>query len=158
MERGAKLPLSLKKNMAYKLIQLTNTQIGSVTADEFMPLGVVTRRIGCGQSCDCTKTFIPTTAGNNAVTITESGYYKISYTASLVAGAAGLVTETLFINGVAVPGATVSQTATAVGDTANISIVYVVRIPCGGSPVNLQITNAGVALTGGTSNLVIEKI
>ena len=35
----------------YKLIQLTNTGIGAVPVDEFIPLGVVTRRLNAPLTC-----------------------------------------------------------------------------------------------------------
>lgn len=144
--------------MAYQFIQLTDNTVGAVATDALLPLGNVTRRYS--NNCGCNETFIVSTSGSDTVTITESGFYKVSYTGSLVAGAAGLVTLNLTSNGIVV--ATASETATAAG-TVNISLEYIIRVlpNCCASinnPVILQIVNAGVALTGGTSNLIIEKV
>lgn len=144
--------------MAYQFIQLTDISVGAVAVDALLPLGNVTRKNADGTRCQ--DTFLVTTSGSDTVTITESGWYKISYVGSLVAEDAGLVTLNLVSNNVVVN--TVSETAAA-GDTVNISLEYIVRVfpscrATSNMPVALQIINAGVALTGGTSNLIIEKI
>lgn len=146
--------------MKYQLLQLTNPTVGAVATDTLLPLGTTTRKISCG-GCN-QPTFTVTTSGANTVNLNDAGTYKITYTASLVAGAAGLVTVNLVQNGTVVY--TASETATAAGDTVNISLVYVVRaLPNFASlltnlPSTIQFTNTGVALTGGTSNLLIEKV
>lgn len=149
--------------MSYKMIQLTNspaTPFGAVAINGLVPLGTITHRLNCN-SCN-QPTFTVTTSGANTVSINDAGYYRISYSASVVATAAGLVTLNLVQNGVVVYS--VSQTAGAAGDTVNLSFVYEVRaLPNFGAvlpnlPLNLQIVNAGAtALTSGTSNLVVEK-
>lgn len=145
--------------MAYQFIQLTDTTVGAVATDALLPLGNVTRRYSNGSACQ--DTFIVSTSGSDTVTITESGFYKVSYTGSLVPAAAGALTLTLTANGL--PVTTVSDTVAAAGDITNLSLEYIIRVLpncCAtiNNPVILQIVNAGVALTGGTSNLIIEKI
>lgn len=146
----------------YKVIQLTNPVVGAVEPAALVPLGAITRRYGCRCNDNC-NVFEISTTGSNTVTINEEGYYDFTYTGSLVAGAAGLVRLNLLVNGVEV--LSMSQTAAAAGDTVNITIPYVIRVlpncnACvNNSPaiVQLQLDADSVALTGGTSNLIIEK-
>lgn len=145
--------------MAYQFIQLTDNTVGAVATDALLPLGNVTRRYA--NNCGCEDTFIVSTSGSDTVTITESGFYKVSYTGSLIPAAAGALTLNLTANGITVN--TVSDTVAAAGDITNISLEYIIRVLpncCStiNNPVILQIVNAGVALTGGTSNLIIEKV
>jgi hypothetical protein len=143
----------------YKVIQLTNTAVGAVAVDEFLPLGVVTRKIQSGDnSC---PTFNVTTTGANLVYLNEPGYYNITYSASLIAGAAGILTITLTSGGTEIYS--VSSTATADG-TVNVTLPYQVRVykNCPNTPptcpMPVQVQLSGVAVTGGTSNLLVEKV
>ena len=145
--------------MAYQFIQLTDTTVGAVATGALLPLGNITRRYGNG-SC-CASTFEVSTSGSDTITINDSGYYKVSYTGSLIPAAAGELTLTLTANGVAVTS--VSDTVAAAGDVTNISLEYIIRVfpncsSINNMPVILQIVNSGVALTGGNSNLIVEKI
>ena len=143
----------------YRLLQLTNNTVGPVAAATVLPIGVVSRKIT--RASKCTPTFEVTTTANNVAYINESGFYKITYTGYLTAGAAGNVVVNLEINNAIAATATV--TATAAG-TVPVSITYVTRVLCGccngaGSTVQaLQFRNAGVALTGGTSTVIIERV
>lgn len=143
----------------YRVLQLTNANVGAVPIGAFLPLGTVTRKISHG-NCLC-PTFTVTTSGANTITLNEAGYYHITYTASLIGGAAGTLTAALQANGVTV--LTASETVTAAGDTENITIDYVIRVfpntytqPTN-NPLTLQILLGGVAITGGVSNIVVEK-
>lgn len=149
--------------MGFRTIQLTNTSIGavaSVAAGTLVPLGTITRKYCCGNCGQ--STFTVSTSGANTVTLNEAGYYLINYSASVVAGAAGLVTLNLVQNGTVLYS--VSETAAAAGDTVNLSLPYMVRVLpncCSSSanlPATIQITSSGVALTGGTSNILVEKV
>lgn len=143
----------------YRLLQLTNASVGTVAALAFMPLGTVTRQIK--QDADCQSTFVVATNNNNTVYVQESGFYKITYNANLVAAAAGLVTLNLQINGTTVY--TTNVTATAAG-TVQVAFTFMTRVfdnCCSNAanlPIQIQIQNNGVALTGGTSNLIVERI
>lgn len=144
----------------YQFKQITNSAIGAVAANEAMPLGTTTHQALCG---GCNDVAITTAnSGGNTITLNDAGYYKITYNASVVASAAGVVTFNLVrSNAVTTPEYTVSQTATAAGDTENLTLVYIVRVLpqfFTSAPVSYQIVNAGVALTSGTSNTIIEKI
>jgi hypothetical protein len=111
-------------------------------------------------NCDCI-TFNITNTNSNIIYLNEPGYYKVTYQANLVAGAVGDLTVSLMVN-----NTVVYQTieTTAQGDTYSVSLPYVVRV-CPNScsnpsncplPIQLQLT--GVAVTDGTSNLIIEKV
>ena len=142
-----------------KLIQLTNSTIGAVTADSFMPLGVTTV-VYPSYPATCGPTYTVTSSTSDTVQINKSGTYRIVYNASVVATEAGEVTFGLVVNGVT--KYTVTATATAAG-TVNVTLPYEVYIPgnCCTSPINLpayvQVQSTGVALTSGTSNLIIDK-
>lgn len=146
-------------NNNYKVIQLTNNNVGAVAADEYMPLGIVTRKISNGRSCP--TPFNVTYSGSDTLELTECGYYRITYNASLVAEASGLVTLNLMAGGESVYS--VSATATADG-TVNLTLPYEVRVftNCPSTPVNcpllLQVQLETTGVTGGTSNLIAEKV
>lgn len=144
----------------FEFIQLTAlTDYGAVAQGSFVPLGAVTRRFSCG-TCNC-PTFVAGTTGNNTVTLNDAGYYKITYTGNAIAGAATPVTFNLLFNGATVY--TASETATAIGDTVNLNFSFIVRVlpNCASiqnAPATIQLLSTGAALTGGTGNLIIEKI
>lgn len=145
-------------NCGYRLLQLTNNTVGPVAAATVLPIGVTSRKIACASKC--TPTFEITTTANNVAYINEPGFYKITYTGYLTAGAAGNVVVNLEINNAIVAVATV--TATAAG-TVPVSITYVTRVlnSCCNNPATvqaLQFRNAGIAITGGTSTVIIERV
>jgi hypothetical protein len=150
----------LKNMTSYKQIQLTNSAIGDVAIDAYMPLGRVTRRINAPYNC-C-NTFTVTTSDANSVVLNDVGFYKITYSLTATAAAAGEVTIALVTNGTSIY--TVSQAV--VDETAgiNLTLPYTIRVcsNCSATPDNLpvsvQIQNTGIALTGATSNIIIEKI
>lgn len=143
----------------YRVLQLTNTATGAVAVTNFMPLGIITRRIN---RCEANvNTFTTSTTGTNLVTINECGNYDVTYNASLIAAAAGVLIVTLVVNGVNV----YSSSATVVtGATVNLTIPYQIRVlpncPSNPSnnPVNVQIQLNGVGITGGTSVLKIARV
>lgn len=144
-------------NDCYRLIQLTNGVVGAVAANAAMPLGIPTRRIM--RNTTCIPTFVVTTGANTAVEISEAGIYTFTYTGSLTVGEAGDIVLQLVYNGVVAN--TVTVTAAAAG-TYSVNLSFVVRVLgncCSGQqnlPAIIQIRNTGVALTGGTSNLIIS--
>lgn len=144
----------------YKQIQLTNTDVGDVAVNAFIPLGRVTRRINTPYNC-C-NTFIVTSATADSVSINDVGFYKITYNLTATAGAAGEVTTNLVTNGSSVYS--VSQAVVDETNSVNLTLVYTIRVcpNCSSAPdnvpVNIQIQNTGIALTGSQSNLIIEKV
>jgi hypothetical protein len=148
----------------YKLIQLTNTNIGEILAGENIPLGLVTRKVN-SNGCDC-PVFQVASSNSDTVYINEPGFYKVTYSATLTAGAAGLMSVSLIANQNSIY--TVSQEATAAEDIVNITLVYVLRV-CPNScsspyncPTSVQLRLGDVA-TGitpdpSTANLIIERV
>ena len=144
----------------YRVLQLTNKTIGAVATNEFMPYGIITRKICYGKTNG--GTFSVTTTGADTIYLQEAGNYRISYSASLVAAAVGDVTISLIANGVNVYE--VTETIAAVGDTVNLTLPYEVRV-CPNScavptncPMSIQVQLNGVAITSGTSNILVEKV
>jgi hypothetical protein len=141
----------------YKQLQLTNTAIGDVAVDAYMPLGRVTRRINAPYNC-C-NTFVVTTSDANTVTLNDAGFYKVTYSLSATAAAAGAVTIALIVNGTSVY--TVTQTVVDETTAVNLTLPYTLRVSANNAaeiPTAIQLQNTGIALTGSTSNLIIEKI
>lgn len=144
----------------YKQIQLTNKNLGNVAVNQFIPLGTVSRRINAPSTC-C-NTFIVTSSTNDTVTINDSGFYKVTYSLTATAAAAGEVTIALLTNGTSVYG--VTQTIVDEANAVNLTLVYTIRVcpNCEATPdnvpVNVQVQNTGIALTGETANLIIEKL
>lgn len=148
----------------YKLIQLTNNNIGAIAANTLLPLGNVTRRLNSPDGC-CT-TFQVTSSTSDTVNLMEPGYYKITYSATLTAGAAGVMSISLLNNGNTVY--TVSEDATAAEDIVNLTLPYVIRVcpNCCSSPTNCPVSiqfelgdvATGITPNASTANLIIERI
>lgn len=144
----------------YRVLQLTNKSFGGVATEALMPLGNVTRRVQ-DHDCGC-ATFHVTTSGADTVELREVGNYDVTYSASLIASAAGEVSVTLLVNGVEVYE--VGVTAGAAADVINLTLPYQVRVcpNCASSPNNLpvaiQIKLSGIEVTGGSSNILIERV
>lgn len=143
-----------------KLIQITNSAVGAVAVDGYMPFGLITRRIQ--SSNNCCNTFDVTTSNNDLVYLNEPGYYDITYSATVVAGAEGILTLSLISNGTTIYSVGVS--VNAADQSVNLTLPYTVRVfPNNPSypstcPTSIQIQLSGVAITSGTSNLQIEKV
>lgn len=148
----------------YKLIQLTNTNIGIINAGENIPLGLTTRRVNAGEA-PC-SVFQVTSSESDTVYINEPGFYKITYSATLTAGAAGLMSVSLIANQNQIY--TVSEDATAAEDIVNLTLVYVFRV-CPNScsspyncPTAIQMklgdVATGITPNPSTANLIIERV
>ena len=145
---------------SYKLIQLTNSSVGDVAVDAYLPVGRVTRRINTPATC-C-NTFTVTSSTADTISINDVGFYKVTYSLTAEAAAAGEVTIALVTNGNSIYS--VSQTIVDETNGVNVTLIYTIRAcsSCSAStesvPVSVQIQNTGVALTGASSNLIIEKL
>jgi hypothetical protein len=148
----------------YKLIQLTNTAIPALTADEYIPLGLVTRRLNAPIS-GCSPFQIGSST-SDILYLNEPGYYKITYSATMVAGAAGTISVSLISNQNSIY--TVSEEATAAADIVNLTLPYVLRVcpNCCASPNNYPVgiqfklgdTATGITPNPSIANLIVEKI
>lgn len=143
----------------YKQIQLTNLNIGDVAVDAYIPYGRVTRRINAPYNC-C-NTFTVTSSTDDTIMINDTGFYKITYSLTALAESEGDVTISLVTNGTTIYSVTESASAAA---TVNVTLPYTIRVcpNCSSTPDNVpvavQIQNTGVALTGVSSNMIIEKV
>lgn len=144
----------------YKQIQLTNSNIGDVAVDGFIPLGIVTRRINA--PFNCCNTFVVGSTQADTLTITEPGFYKVTYSLTAETAAAGTVTVSLLTNGTSVYS--VSSAVTAADTPVNVTLPYTVRVcpNCASTPTNcpvvIQLQISDTAITGVSGNLIVEKI
>jgi hypothetical protein len=150
----------LNNMTSYKQIQLTNSTVGDVAINAYMPLGRVTRRINA--PFNCCNTFTVSSSDADTVNLNDVGFYKITYSLTATAAAAGEVTIALVTNGTSIY--TVSQAVVDETAGVNLTLPYTIRVcsSCSATPdnvpVSVQIQNTGIALTGATSNIIIEKI
>lgn len=118
----------------------------AVAVDGVIPLGSLIRRYGCDVALN-----------GNAVNITGAGYYDVDASVTVSPAAAGTVTITLYKDGVAVPGATASETAAANG-TVDISIPALVRQVCCAAGSALTLVLTGVAATVNNVALRVQRV
>jgi hypothetical protein len=150
----------LNNMTSYKQIQLTNSTVGDVAINAYMPLGRVTRRINA--PFNCCNTFTISSSDADTINLNDVGFYKITYSLTATAAAAGEVTIALVTNGTSIY--TVSQAVVDETAGVNLTLPYTIRVcsNCSATPdnvpVSVQIQNTGIALTGATSNIIIEKI
>ena len=118
----------------------------AVAVDGVIPLGSLIRRYGCDVALN-----------GNAVNITGAGYYDVDASVTVTPTAAGTVTVTLYKDGVAVPGATASETAAANG-TVDLSIPALVRQVCCATGSALTLVLTGAAATVNNVALRVQRI
>ena len=141
----------------YRCLQMTNNNVGAVAAGSFMPLGTITRSIA-DNNCSLPRPFEVTTSGADTVLLTKTGVYDVLYSATVVAGAAGILTLALFVGDEQVYA--VSATV-ASGATATLTLPYDLRVfgNCksmpGNCPLPVRVQLQTVGITGGTGNLRI---
>lgn len=117
-----------------------------VSVDGVIPLGSLIRRYGCDIAMN-----------GNAINILSKGYYDVDASVTLTPTTAGTVTATLFLNGVAVPGATASATATA-GSTVLLAFPSLVRQACCAAGSSLTLVLTGAASTVNNVALRVQRI
>ena len=118
----------------------------AVTAGGVIPLGSLIRRYGCDIALN-----------GNAVNLTGTGYYDVDASITATLTAAGTITATLYKDGVAVPGATASETGTANG-TVNLNIPALVRQACCAAGSALTLVLTGAAATVNNVALRVQRI
>lgn len=118
----------------------------AVAVDGVIPLGSLIRRYGCDVAIN-----------GNAVNITGAGYYDVDASVTVTPAAAGTVTVTLYKDGVAVPGATASETAAANG-TVDLNIPALVRQVCCAAGSALTLVLTGVAATVNNVALRVQRV
>ena len=133
--------------MSKSAIYTTNTTAPSIAVDGIIPVGTTTRRYGCNIRQD-----------GNAITICGQGYYLVNVSATVTPTAAGTVSVTAQKDGVAIVGATGSETVAAVANAANISITAIVRNACGCDSSILSFILGGVAAVVDNFAVTVYKL
>ena len=142
----------------YRIIEMQNDAIGAVAVNGLLPLGNVTRRISTTTGSGVP--FEVSSSGADTIQLTSKGYYKAIYNASLTVGGAGAVTVSMLVNGVTVYS--VTENAAGAG-TVNLTLIKEIRVfgNCANMPTNcparVQFQLSGTAVTGGTSNVIIDS-
>ena len=132
--------------MSKSAIYIINTTSGTaISAGGTYPINQVVRRFGCDLK-----------SNGSGISASNSGYYKVDANITAIATSAGIVTATLLNNGVAVPGATASVTATE-GATVNLPIDSIVRVNCCGNSADLTI-EIGSAITTVNASMTASKL
>ena len=131
------------KSALYAAMQTpTAVAVGGV-----IPLGGLIRRYGCDIALN-----------GNAVNLAGTGYYDVDASITATLTAAGAVTATLYKDGVAVPGATASVTATAADDVVDLNITALVRQVCCAAGSALTLVLTGAAATVNNVALRVQRI
>ena len=132
--------------MSKSAIYTTNVSNPTVAVGGIVPFGTTTRRYGCNIRQD-----------GNAITLCGQGYYLVNVSATLAPTAAGTVSLTAQKDGVAILGATASQTVAADG-IANLSITAIVRNACGCESSILSLLLGGVESVVNDLAVTVEKL
>lgn len=118
--------------MARNLIYTVNTTGAAAPIGSTVPVGSIIRRYGKCISAD-----------GESIVLLEPGYYLVTMTATATAAAVGNVELGIQQDGVAVPGATATETvATAGTEYVNLSFAPAVRVRCCGN-ARLTVVVAG---------------
>ena len=133
--------------MSKSAIYTTNTTAPTIAVDGIIPVGTTTRRYGCNIRQD-----------GNAITLCGQGYYLVNVSATVTPTAAGTVSVTAQKDGVAIVGATGSETVAAVSNAANISITAIVRNACGCDSSILSFILGGVPAVVDNFAVTVEKL
>lgn len=142
----------------FRTLQLTNNSIGAVAVGKFMPLGMITRKVCCGNTG--TRTFDVSSFGADTISMNEKGYYDIIYNVNFTVADTGTLTLTLKGNGNDLY--TISRSVSA--GSYSLSLPYQVRVfdncaSCStNNPMSIQIELGGVAITDGNSNIIVERV
>lgn len=132
--------------MSRSLINLVNTTSGTaIAAGGVYPIPQISRKFGCD------------IVGNGVgATCKNAGYYRVTGTVTVQAGAAGVVTAQLYVNGLPYNGAIASLSA-ANGATVTLPINTVVRVNCCANPAELTVVMSGVATTTVNADLTVTR-
>lgn len=131
------------KSLIYTAMQTPT----AVAVDGVIPLGTIVRRYGC--NCNL---------NGNGIAINGAGYYDVDVSVEAAPTAAGTVTVQLLKDGVAVPGATASATATAAADVVMLVFPATVRLGCCSTGSVLTLLLTGAAATVNNAAVRVEKI
>lgn len=132
--------------MARSLIQTVNQSPQDVALNGIISLGSTLRRFGCNLRLS-----------GNGIEANGPGYYTVDASVTVAPTAAGLVTVTLYDNGVPVTGATASATGTAAG-SVSLPIVGTIRQGCCDVAHNLTVVlEAGPGVVSNISVRIVKE-
>lgn len=126
-------------------IYTVNNAPVAVVAGGAVPLGTIIRRFGCG-----------TDLNGNGITLLPAGYYEADVNLTVLPVAAGPITATLLVDGVAYPGAIATGTAAAAADPVNLNISALIRNVCAG--VRTLTVVLDVAATVNNAAVTVVKV
>lgn len=129
------------------LIYTAMNTSATVPVNGTLPLGSIIRRYGC--NCDL---------NGNGIRISGAGYYDADVAVTAVPTAAGTVTVQLLQDGVAVPGATASATASTASDSVMLAFPTTLRLGCCSNGSLLTLLLTGTASTVTNVAVRVEKI
>ena len=102
------------------------------------------------------------TAGSTTFTLNKPGYYYITFNTTFTTEETGIATVELRNGGIAVPGATGSETITTAGDTKSIAFATIIRVlpscPAIDNTANITLVSTGIDLTETVANVNITKL
>jgi hypothetical protein len=129
-----------------KLIETTNVNAQTISANQPIVLGNISRRIGC---------FTDYSAPATVLTIRECGYYEISLKVNAAATVAAQPMEiSMFLDGVEQPETMATHVGTAIGDVETLNTNKKIRVfNC--STASISFVNTGDDDTTYT-NLVLD--
>ena len=114
-----------------------------------------TNRISTG----CT---IAHNAGSTTFTLAKPGYYYVTFNTTFTTDATGDATVELQNGGVAVPGASATETVTTIGNTKSLAFSTIIRVLPSCCAVDnsttLTFVATGIDLTASTANVNITKL
>ena len=111
-----------------------------------IPLGSTIRCFGCNLQ-----------QVGNGIAAQGTGYYKINASVTLTPTAAGNVTVVTFKDGVAIPGATATESVTTAGNTVSVPITAIIRNTCcDSSTLTFVLTTASATINN--IAVTVEKL
>lgn len=103
-----------------KLIEITNTNAQTLSTNEPLVLGNISRRVGC---------FTDYSAPATTLTIRECGYYEITLKVNSIATVAAQPMEiSMFLDGIEQPETLATHVGTAIGDIETLNTHKKIRV------------------------------
>ena len=133
--------------MSKSAIYMADTASNTVAVGQIVPFGSTIRRFGCNLM-----------GNGNAVDVRGSGYYRVSFNATITPSAAGTAVVALQRNGQSVQGATASITAAAAAQPQTAAFTALIR-ECGcacDSALTVVLTGADSVVTNAA--IEVEKL
>ena len=102
------------------------------------------------------------TAGSSTFTLNKPGYYSVTFNSTFTTEATGNVTVELQNGGVAVPGASATETVATAGDSGSIAFTTIIRVLPSCCTIDntatLTFVSTGIALDSTVANVNITKL